>query len=92
MTKVQGELVQSEPAALSPTLPAVILAPEPSVPPRKRGRPTTIPDDLKLKALQVQGNKARAAILYKTAYPNPQQVKNVRSILRHFERKRLKPE
>jgi hypothetical protein len=51
----------------------------------KRGRPALIPADRKLKALSVQGGKARAQILYNTKYPTPQQIKNVRSILRHFE-------
>ncbi len=53
---------------------------------RKRGRPTTIPDELKRAALQVQGGKARAQILYQIRYPTPQQVKNVPSILRYFQK------
>ena len=57
-----------------------------SVPRKKRGRPTTISDDRKRRALSVKGGKARAQILYNTRYPSPQQIKNVRSILRHFER------
>ncbi len=54
--------------------------------PRKRGRPTIIPDDRKRRALAVKGGKARAQILYNVKFPTPQQIKNVRSILRHFER------
>jgi hypothetical protein len=55
---------------------------------KKRGRPTTISDDKKQKALSVQGGKARAQILYGVSYPTSQQVKNVSSILRHYIRKR----
>ncbi len=55
-------------------------------PRKKRGRPTVIPDDRKRKALSVKGGKKRAQILYDTRYPSQQQIKNVRSILRHFER------
>ena len=57
-------------------------------PRKKRGRPTIISDKLKLQALGVRGGKARAKILYGTLYPSSQQVKNVASILRHFERTR----
>jgi hypothetical protein len=52
--------------------------------PKKRGRPTRIPAELKLKALQVKGGTARAQILYETNYPTAQQIKNVPSILKHF--------
>jgi hypothetical protein len=44
-------------------------------PRRKLGRPTEIPDELKQKALGVQGGKARAQILYQNRYPSSQQVK-----------------
>ena len=50
------------------------------------------PDELKLQALEVRGDKARAKILYRTPYPTPQQVKNVPAILRHFKRTRRKSE
>ncbi len=53
---------------------------------KKRGRPAVIPDDRKRQALRAKGGKARAQILYNTKYPTPQQIKNVRSILRHFEK------
>jgi hypothetical protein len=53
----------------------------------KRGRPSTISDELKEGALAVKGGKARAQILYQTRYPTPQQIKNVPSILKHFRRK-----
>jgi hypothetical protein len=61
-------------------------------PRKKRGRPTKIPDERKLQASQVRGDKARARILYDTPYPSVQQVKNVPSILRHFARTRQKSE
>jgi hypothetical protein len=56
-------------------------------PRRARGRPAKISDELKERALQVKGGRERAKILYQTLYPNPQQVKNVGAILRHFNRK-----
>jgi hypothetical protein len=59
---------------------------------KRRGRPTVISDELKLQALGVQGGKARAKILYQTSYPTAQQVKNVSSLLRHFEQTRRKSE
>jgi hypothetical protein len=59
---------------------------------KRRGRPTVISDELKLQALSVQGGKARAKILYKTSYPTAQQVKNVSSLLRHFDQTRRKSE
>lgn len=58
-----------------------------SPPRRKRGRPTEIPDERKRRALDAQGGKARAQILYATKYPTPQQVKNVSSILNHYRGK-----
>jgi hypothetical protein len=58
----------------------------------KRGRPTLIPDERKLQALEARGGKARAQILYNVKYPTPQQIKNVPSILRHFQRTREKSE
>jgi hypothetical protein len=61
-----------------------------SGPHRRRGRPTEIPDSLKDQALAVKGGKARAAILYKTKYPSSQQVKNVSSILKHFQKSEVK--
>jgi hypothetical protein len=56
---------------------------------RKRGRPIQISDELKRKALGLQNatNKSRAKVLYQTAYPTSQQVKNVPAILRHFRKK-----
>lgn len=59
---------------------------------KKRGRPTEIPEERKRKALAVQGGKARAQILYAARYPTPQQIKNVSSILRHFQRTHQKSE
>ena len=55
---------------------------------RARGRPTEISDELKERALQIKGGKERAKILYQTRYPTVQQVKNVPTILKHFNRKR----
>ena len=57
-----------------------------STPTRKRGRPKKIPDELKLKALNAKGGKARAQILYQTTHPTVQQVKNVPSIINNFKR------
>jgi len=57
-----------------------------SKPPKKRGRPTKIPDALKEKALKITGGKARAQTLYQTRYPTPQQKKNVSAILRHYKK------
>jgi hypothetical protein len=59
---------------------------------KKRGRPQEISDDLKRKALETKGNRERAKVLYRKAYPTPQEVKNVPSILRHFNRTRNPPE
>jgi hypothetical protein len=62
---------------------------EPAPNPRRhRGRPQKIADALKERALVAQGGKARARILYETRYPTPQQVKNVSSILKHYQRTR----
>jgi hypothetical protein len=55
-------------------------------PRKKRGRPAEISDELKKEALGAKGGAARAKILYQTRYPTPQQVKNVPSILRHYQR------
>jgi len=63
-----------------------------STPRKKRGRPTKIPDESKLEALRVRGDKARARILYRTSYPTQQQVKNVPAILRHFRQTRQQSE
>lgn len=52
-------------------------------PRRKRGRPQKISDDLKEKALGVEGARQRAQILYQKNYPTPQEIKNVYSILRY---------
>ena len=57
-------------------------------PRRHRGRPQEIADALKERALVAKGGTARARILYETRYPTPQQVKNVSSILKHYQRKR----
>jgi hypothetical protein len=54
--------------------------------PRKRGRPSKIPDERKQRALAAKGNKERAMILYGTTYPTPQQVKNVYSILKNYQK------
>jgi hypothetical protein len=68
---------------------AVLERPSLQLAPRKaRGRPVKIPDELKERALGVKGGKERAKILYQTRYPTVQQVKNVPTILRHFNRKR----
>jgi len=60
--------------------------------PRKRGRPCSIPAGRKEEALQAKAqkssNSAVAKILYHTQYPTPQQVKNVSSILNHYQRTR----
>ena len=54
---------------------------------RRRGRPSQIPEARKLLALSAKGNRNRAQILYETKFPTPQQVKNVSSILRHYQRR-----
>jgi hypothetical protein len=59
---------------------------------RGRGRPTQISDECKQRALSVKGGKARAQILYHTKYPTVQQIKNVPSILRHYQRTHQKSE
>ena len=53
---------------------------------RRPGRPTQISDDRKRRALSAKGGKARAQIIYDTKYPTAQQIKNVPSILRHYQR------
>jgi hypothetical protein len=84
------------PKSSCPSGPAEMAAPIPSPsdgmgeikPPAalKRGRPVKIPDERKRLALSVNGNRERARILYNTKFPTPQQVKNVYSILRHYQR------
>jgi hypothetical protein len=59
----------------------------PRAPRKKRGRPVEISDDLKRRALLAKGGRERAKILYQTPYPTVQQVKNVPTILKHFNRK-----
>jgi hypothetical protein len=56
-------------------------------PQRRRGRRAKISDELKQKALMVQGAHARAQILYGCQYPTSQQKKNVSAILRNYRRK-----
>ena len=77
-----GSTPVMESEAREPTAGKIMLPPH-----RKRGRPTKIPDEVKQKALNVQGEKARAQILYQTKYPTSQQKKNVHAILKHFTRK-----
>jgi hypothetical protein len=71
-----------EPTVAQPA--ASIVVRENAARPRKRGRPIQIPYERKQQALEIQGNAARARILYATRYPSPQQVKNVSSILKHY--------
>jgi hypothetical protein len=59
-------------------------------PRKKRGRPTKIPDELKRRALAVQGTTARAQILYGCQYPTTEQQRNVSGILKHFRSKSTK--
>jgi hypothetical protein len=59
-------------------------------PRKKRGRPTKIPDELKQRALAVQGTKKRAQILYGCQYPTTEQQRNVSGILKHFRSKSTK--
>jgi len=57
-------------------------------PQKKRGRPCTISNDRKEKALTAQKNgvkgKALARILYATNFPTERQCRNVYSILKHY--------
>jgi hypothetical protein len=66
------------------------LAPTPSER-KKRGRPQTIPDERKALALAVKqsggSNRDAAMMLYSAQYPKPQQVKNVGTILKHYQEK-----
>jgi hypothetical protein len=55
-----------------------------ATPRKKRGRPSKISDELKLRALAAHGAKTRAQILYGCQYPTNQQKKNVSAILKHF--------
>ena len=59
---------------------------EQSTPRRKRGRPSKIPDELKVKALTVQGGKARAKILFQTDRPTDRQVKDASKILSYRQK------
>lgn len=63
--------------------------------PKPRGRPQTIPDDLKDEALKAKDgggtNRDAAKIIYQTNRPSPQQVKNVSTILREHVKKLKKP-
>lgn len=58
---------------------------------RKRGRPQTIPEARKVRALELKAsgatNRQAAAELYDTLYPTNRQTRNVPSILRHYRRK-----
>jgi hypothetical protein len=56
-------------------------------PRKKRGRPVKISDELKEKALAVQGTTARARVLYQCQYPTIQQQKNVSGILKNYRKK-----
>jgi len=70
---------------------------KPELPPHKQkgGRPQEIPVQRKVQALALKKsggtNKAVAAVLYKIRYPSPQQVRNVSSILRHYEKRTGSP-
>jgi hypothetical protein len=80
-------------AARAFELEAVAPAPHSSTPQssekRKRGRPQTIPDERKAEAAKLKASggtyKLVAVLLYDDKYPTVQQVKNVHSILRHFQ-------
>lgn len=69
--------------------------PEPTTTGRKRGRPQTIPDERKVKAVALKAsggtNSAVAAVLYDKRFPTPQEVKNVPSHLRAFSKKLKRP-
>jgi hypothetical protein len=56
---------------------------------RKRGRPPQIPDKRKADAAVIKqnggSNRDAAKKIYNTPYPSPQQVKNVPTILRHYQ-------
>jgi hypothetical protein len=64
--------------------------------PRGRGRPVEIKDELKRKALELKlgggTNREAAQVIYNTRHPSAQQVKNVPSILRHYEQRSKKAE
>jgi hypothetical protein len=55
---------------------------------KPRGRPQTIPDELKAKAAELKKsggtNRQAAAKIYNTRHPTQQQVRNVSSILRNY--------
>lgn len=61
----------------------------PEAVPKKRGRPTKIPDTRKAEALKCKAdggsNRDAAKILYGQKYPDPKQTKNVPAILRHYK-------
>lgn len=61
---------------------------------KRRGRPS-IPDERKAAALNAKNtgkpNKDAATLLYNTKFPTPQQVKNVSSILKHYQARLRKP-
>jgi hypothetical protein len=65
--------------------------PESTASGRKRGRPQTIPDERKAKAvaLKMSGstNREVAAALYDKRHPSSQEVRNVHSILRAYSKK-----
>jgi len=62
---------------------------------RKRGRPQTIPDEMKTAAAELKAaggtNKEAAALLYNTQYPTDQQRRNVPGILRHYQQRTKRP-
>jgi hypothetical protein len=69
--------------------------PMPAVTKRPRGRPSKIPVERKIAALNCkeQGGSYRdaARILYGTQYPSEQQVKNVSNVLNYFVKTQSKP-
>jgi hypothetical protein len=87
-----------EAEGLRATVQTIVVDPLPVLSPiiRKRGRPQTIPDERKQKAIAVKenggSNKAAAVELYGVRRPSIQQVKNVPTILRHFRQGMKKSE
>jgi len=83
-TNVTRQPAQSESGTVVATAPLVV----PARVPRKRGRPAEIDTATKEAALAVKarGGTGRdvAKVLYKTLYPNSQQVKNAANILKHY--------
>ena len=93
--KIRRSVDRPAPEILAPPRPRRTETGPPRANRRRRGRPITIPNERKRAALECKAkggsNRDAAVLLYDKKYPTPQEVKNVPSILRHYEKTANKP-